>query len=223
METEYINYGKLIKHVRKHFNITQSELAEKIDCRKSSISNYENNYSTPSAQVLEKIAKAFDMNFSDFINCDKDLSCPGFNMPRVGQAINDMVIPYIKAVNISEEILSENNNYMDSYVTLPSFMLEEKDGYICIKMPDDSMENENIRKNDYIIVRKAPFAENKQLVLAIYKPENKYVIRRYIRDENVLALVPSSMSLKHNIIRAEKNSGDVVIIGCVEKVISSVK
>lgn len=222
MHSEYIDYGKLIKKLRKKLNMTQTELAEKIECRKSSISNYENGYSTPSALILEKIAEAFDMNFADFISYDRDLSSPGFNMPRVAQPVNDTVIPYIKSSNVNEEVLS-SDHYMDSYITVPSFMLNEKDGYMCIKMPDDSMENEHIQKNDYIIVKKAPFAENKQLVLAIYKPENTYVIRRYVRDENIIALVPSSMSMKYNIIRADKNSGDVVILGSVERVISAVK
>ncbi len=222
MQSEFIDYGKLIRQVRKKLKMTQTELAEKVGCLKSSISNYENNYSVPTAITLEKVARAFGMGLAELLSYYGDASAPGFNLPRLSQPINDMLVPYIKSVNITEEALLADQ-YMDSYITLPSFMLNDKDGYVCIKMPNDSMENEHINKNDYIIVKKNPYPDNKQLVLAIYKPDNSYVIRRYIRDENIIALVPSSMSLKYNIISADKNSGDIVIIGNVERVISAVK
>ncbi len=221
MYNDTIDYGKLIKDLRKKHNLTQTELAQKIDMGKTAISNYETGYSVPSAHVLEHIASVFDMNLIDFLSSHYKSSL-SFSMPRLNQPINDKVIPYIKEVNISEAVF-DAKVYMDTYLTLPGFMIDENGEYFCIKVPDDSMSGDNINKNDYIIVRKSETFENKCIVLAIHKTSNMYMIRRYIREGHIIALIPSSPSLKYNIIRSDERDEEIEIIGLVEKSIHSVK
>lgn len=49
-------FSKRLKYVRKLRNLSQEELGKKINATKSTISNYENEYSTPSNEVLKDLA-----------------------------------------------------------------------------------------------------------------------------------------------------------------------
>ncbi len=221
MHRNTINYGKIIKDLRKKFKLTQSELGERISVGKTAVSNYETGYSIPSAHILEDIAAVFNMNLLEFLAQDEG-AASSLHMPRVPQPINDIIIPYIKEANINESILT-SGSYMNSHLTMPQFMLNDNDSYICIKMPDDSMAGDNINKNDYLIIKKDSMIKESKIVLAIHKPTNMYMIRRCIRENHIIALIPSSSSAKYSIIRADERDNDVCIIGYVEKTINSVK
>ena len=217
-----IDYGKIIKSLRTKYRLTQSELGEKIDLGKTAISNYETGYSVPSANILENLAEVFNMTLIDLLTYGSKDSITELSMPRLNQPINDKVVPYIKEANINlNTVMSQR--YMDSYLTMPSFVLSEDADYLCIKMPDDSMSGDSIQKNDYIIVRKSNLIENRKIVLAIHKTSGTYIIRRYIRDGHIIAFVPSSPSTKHSIYRDDERDNDFLIVGYIEKVISSVK
>lgn len=47
--------------------MTQSELAEKFECQKSLISNYENGYAVPDIYVLIKLADIFDVTLDELV------------------------------------------------------------------------------------------------------------------------------------------------------------
>ena len=170
---------------------------------------------------MEALASVFGMTLIEFLSYGSDDLVTALSIPRLNQPINDKVVPYIKEANINEATLSAQK-YMDSYLSVPTFMLDTEDDYVCIKMPDDSMIGDNIKKNDYIIVRKSKLIENRKIVLAVYKPTGAYMVRRYIRDGHIAVLVPSSTSPKFSIYRGDERDGDITVIGYVEKVINSV-
>jgi len=56
-----------IKNYRQSMKMTQSELAEKFECQKSLISNYENGYAVPDIYVLIKLADIFDVTLDELV------------------------------------------------------------------------------------------------------------------------------------------------------------
>ena len=48
--------GKILKYIRKENNLTQKELAKKIDVAQTTLSGYETKYSNPTFEIIEKIA-----------------------------------------------------------------------------------------------------------------------------------------------------------------------
>ena len=60
--------GKKIKLARIEFDLTQAQLAEKIDAKQKSISRYETGVSLPSLETLVKIAGALDKPTSYFLD-----------------------------------------------------------------------------------------------------------------------------------------------------------
>ena len=68
MEIEQINkyVGSKIKDYRKHFGLSQEELAKKIGVGKTTISNYEVGIRSPKKPQLIKLSEVFDVAIDDF-------------------------------------------------------------------------------------------------------------------------------------------------------------
>lgn len=56
-----------IKLYRKSLNLTQEQLANKLNGKKSLVSNYENGYSTPDIETLIKLADIFDVSLDELV------------------------------------------------------------------------------------------------------------------------------------------------------------
>ena len=56
-----------IRFYRKSLNLTQEQLATKLNGRKSLISNYENGHSTPDIFMLIKLADIFDVTLDELV------------------------------------------------------------------------------------------------------------------------------------------------------------
>ena len=57
--------GKILKNMRKHKKLKQSELAKIVNIPQNTLSQYETGKIQPTFQIIEKIANAcdFDINF----------------------------------------------------------------------------------------------------------------------------------------------------------------
>lgn len=73
-----MSFGTNLKKIRQDNNLTQEELAKKINTSRSNIANYENDKNMPSIDVLEKLSKVFNCSIdyllgkSNVKNYDKD-------------------------------------------------------------------------------------------------------------------------------------------------------
>ena len=61
-----------IKFYRKQLGLTQGQLAEKLNGKKSLVSNYENGYSTPDIYTLCRLATIFDVTLDELVEYEKD-------------------------------------------------------------------------------------------------------------------------------------------------------
>lgn len=55
-----MSFGDNLKKIRQDCNLTQEELAKKINTSRSNIANYENNKNMPSIDVLNKLSEILD-------------------------------------------------------------------------------------------------------------------------------------------------------------------
>lgn len=60
--------GKKIKLDRVEYDLTQAQLAEAINAKQKSISNYENGLAYPTLETLEKIVKRLNKSFAHFLD-----------------------------------------------------------------------------------------------------------------------------------------------------------
>ena len=61
-----------IKFYRKQLGLTQGQLAEMLNGKKSLVSNYENGYSTPDIYTLCALADIFDVTLDELVEYQKD-------------------------------------------------------------------------------------------------------------------------------------------------------
>ena len=61
-----------IRFYRKQLGLTQKELAEKLNGKRSLVSNYEAGYSTPDIYVLCQLAEIFDITLDELVEWEKD-------------------------------------------------------------------------------------------------------------------------------------------------------
>ena len=66
--------GKKIKELRTKYNLTQEELANRLELTKGYISQLENDLTEPSISTLEDIVLALGTNLGDFFNDEKELN-----------------------------------------------------------------------------------------------------------------------------------------------------
>lgn len=66
------NIAENIKFYRKQLNLTQGQLAEKLNGKASLVSNYENGYSTPDIYTLCKLADIFKISLDELVEYKKD-------------------------------------------------------------------------------------------------------------------------------------------------------
>ena len=63
--------GEKIKELRKKFELTQKQLAEKIHVSSQVISNWERGYSTPDSEDVKKLAEALDCSIDQLLGRDE--------------------------------------------------------------------------------------------------------------------------------------------------------
>lgn len=61
-----MDIGSKITELRKQHNLSQTELAKKIDASRTIVGNYERNENTPSIDMILKLAKVFNVSV-DFL------------------------------------------------------------------------------------------------------------------------------------------------------------
>lgn len=59
----------MFRELRKEKGFTQVELADKLDVSQNTISNWETGVSKPDILMAAKIAKVFDCDVSEVVNC----------------------------------------------------------------------------------------------------------------------------------------------------------
>lgn len=88
-----MTFGNILKNLRQDNNMTQDELAKKIDTSRSNIANYENGKNMPSVDILEKISKLFGVS-TDYLLGKSDIRNPeefkyAYNRPKEADGLSD--------------------------------------------------------------------------------------------------------------------------------------
>lgn len=61
------NYGKALKTLRKKSNMTQAQLAERLNVTYQTVSKWENSVNTPDIAAMEKLCAVFDVTADEFL------------------------------------------------------------------------------------------------------------------------------------------------------------
>ncbi len=172
MQDNNDQFAARIKELRTKLGMTQEEMADIVGVRKTSISNYESGYATPTLATLKRFMENFNLPASYFL--------PDLTMEvttKKAQIIYGTPMPYFEPANIAGLTTGERM-LMDSSLTLPARMHIPKKGYISTIATDNSMNLCGIKKGSCVIIN----TEKKQPadgdIFAAVR-NNELIIRRY--------------------------------------------
>jgi len=116
-----MNIGKKILELRKENEVTQEQLGKILSVGKTTISNYENEYSTPDAENIAKIAKYFHVS-ADYIlgltnKKEKDIHNNSNENVTTRNNLEKIIQDYV----INKELFQPDS---DSYEDLKKIMAE---------------------------------------------------------------------------------------------------
>ncbi len=94
--------GKIIQGLREEANIRQSELAKSLGLGRTTISNYENNYSSPDLETLIQIANFFHVS-TDYL----------LGISSVKNATQNLQEDEAKVLKYYRRLNSENKDYIN--------------------------------------------------------------------------------------------------------------
>lgn len=102
--------GKSIKEIRKKYNLTQAEFAEKYGVTYQAVSKWENGKNIPDISLLKQISNDFNINFEDILDGKITPKKPKNNKLRLIILISSIIILFLLVV-IVVHYLNENHTF----------------------------------------------------------------------------------------------------------------
>lgn len=208
-------FGNILKNLREEINLSQQELADKLNVTRQTISNYETNKRLPNKEMFEIIADFFnvDMDYlygmSDIKNkyqslmnsSDIDLSkIPGIILP-----VKMRKIPILGTIACGEPIFAEEN--YEGY-----FMLDTNlpNSDFVLKAKGDSMIEANIFDGDLVFFKKKDDVDNGSIAAVLV--DDEATLKKVNKSNEIIVLQPCN-SHYDPIIISKKDHKSVRILG----------
>ncbi|MBS4171906.1 LexA family transcriptional regulator [Bacillus sp. FJAT-49736] len=209
-----------IRRLLKENNMTQSELADKIEIAKSTMSDYMNYRAKPSSGVLEKMSLVFGVSKSDIDTTYKDLAV-------------ELIDGELKYVTKHQPVsfVSENNNNNKIRIigkiaagtpieaiedivdeVYPAYNVPNSSDIFGLLVHGESM-NKIVPSGNYAILRKQSEVENGDIAAVIVNG-NYATLKRVYKFTDLIVLEPCSYDESYSDQKYTKeNCDDIKIIG----------
>lgn len=202
-----MSFGSNLKKIRQDSDLTQEELAKRIDTSRSNIANYENDKNMPSIDILEKLSEIFNCSI-DYLLGKSDVKNPDLKDKL-------FLIPIVGKVAAGKPIFANEN--IEGYLPIDPLMynLTSPNGFFFIQIQGESM-NKLIKNGSYALIKKQDYAENGDVIVAIVNGDNEATVKRYKQlNEQFVMLEPVSEDSSFQPITIDLKNTKFSIIGKV--------
>lgn len=208
-------FGTILKNLREEINLSQQELADRLNVTRQTVSNYETNKRLPNKEMFEIIADFFnvDMDYlygmSDVKNKYQSLinnsnidlaSIPGIILP-----VKMKKIPILGTIACGEPIFAEENYegyfMLDANLPVADFVLRAK---------GDSMIDADINEGDLVFFRRKSDVDNGSIAAVII--EDEATLKKVYKNESNLILQPCNSNYAP-IVLSENDHKSIRILG----------
>lgn len=219
-----------IKFLRSEFQMTQQELADKLNLVKGSIAMYENETRKPSLEVLIKLSEIFNCSI-DYILCKTDIReqyvyADEFSKLEenyfkkiiepdgsISYKSNFEKVPIVGKIAAGQPILVKENIEGFLPVDPNIYGLNSSDDLFFLKVAGQSM-NLKVKNGDYALIHKQDYAENGDIIVAIVNGDDEATLKRYKRlNEQFVLLEPMSTDPSIEAITVDLKNSKFQIIG----------
>lgn len=192
-----IIFSEVLRNLRKENNLTQDELANKLDISKSAISMYENGNRTPDFETLELIADFFNVNLSYLIGEEQKY---GLSHPTI--TADTVKFPVIGSIAAGyNEIAVENWSGETVEIPLSYLKGRKKEEYFVLSVKGDSMYPLYMDGDKVLILRQTTLNHSGEIGAVLYEGDNATLKKvEYVEGEDWIRLVPVNPEYKPKLI-----------------------
>ena len=202
-----MSFGTNLKKIRQDNDLTQEELAKKINTSRSNIANYENDKNMPSIDILEKL--------SEILNCSIDFLLGKSDIKNPNLKDKLFLIPIVGKVAAGKPILATEN--IEGYLPIDPLMynLTSPNGFFFLQIQGESM-NKMIKNGSFALIKKQDYAEDGDVIVAIVTGDDEATVKRYKQlNEQFVMLEPVSEDITFQPITIDLKNTKFSIIGKV--------
>lgn len=202
-----MSFGSNLKKIRQNSDLTQEELAKRINTSRSNIANYENDKNMPSIDILEKLSEIFNCSI-DYLLGKSDIKNPDLKDKL-------FLIPIVGKVAAGKPIFANEN--IEGYLPIDPLMynLTSPNGFFFLQIQGESM-NKLIKNGSFALIKKQDYAENGDVIVAIVNGDDEATIKRYKQlNEQFIMLEPVSEDSSFQPITIDLKNTKFSIIGKV--------
>lgn len=175
-----MSFGKILKKLRTDVELTQEELAKKINTSRSNIANYENDKNMPSLDILNSLSSVFNVS-TDYLlgkeenkdNNKKFYMCPVYGQISAGQP------------NWAEENI-EGRLPID--IDLINIVNPEE--HFFLRVNGESM-NKVIKNGAFALIHKQDSVENGEIAVVLVNGFDA-TLKKFIKQGDLIILEPES-------------------------------
>lgn len=153
-----IQFGKYLSDLRKKHDLTQSEVADKLNLTRQAVSRYETGDSFPDISILVEIAKIYEVSFADLINAGNPTLGESIILTGIANKNDDVIVKDVKDLEnlaslikpsvlerLSKNLIGDGID-ISSFINLASYLSDEAIvDFVCDKKIEN-MDNNFIEK-----------------------------------------------------------------------------
>lgn len=173
-----MTFGERLRQARKEKKLTQKELADKINAKHNSISNWENNQNMPDPETIENLCWALDVQPNYFFSVSTSLPSNIIPMPEMRR------IPLIGSIACGAPILAEE--HIEEYINIPKHIAAD----FALTCKGDSMINARIFDGDVVYIRQQDTVENGEIAAVLI--DGEATLKRVQLYEDHISLEPEN-------------------------------
>ena len=206
-------FAQRIKELRLSWGLTQQQMADMIEVRKTTISNYESGYATPTISTLKRFMVRFNLPASYFVPDMENQAAV-----KKAQILYGTPISYYDPTNL-EGLKTGEPHLMNSSLCLPAPLHIPKSGYIATSATDNSMNKCGIKRGTCLIInteRKEPC--DGEIFAAIR--DNFFIIRKYHNTIEGRYMSAESTRIPTGLSIEEIPAENFVVLGIIDRIIA---
>ena len=162
-----------IKYLRKHFNLTQKELAKKLEVAPSAVSGWERGANNPLMDKLEIMSDMFNVPVTYF-----------FEASEIGDYKDSALLPVYGHIYCGDsDVVFEPTT---EYEAIPEEWIKGGN-YFFLKAVGDSMIGARIHEGDLLLIRSQEIVENGEIAAVVI--DDSVVLKRVYKQEDSFTLI----------------------------------
>lgn len=180
-----MQFGKILKELRKKYKYTQEQLADRLGVANSTVSMYERGERFPDYDMMKAIADLFNVDMNYLYNRTEQSDFDISKFPNI-TPITRKRFPLVGEIACGAPKFADEDH--ETYVEASADIKAD----FCLTAKGDSMIGARIQDGDVVFIREMPMVNNGEIAAVII--DNEATLKRvyYYPDKAKLILNPEN-------------------------------